>query len=151
MWHSSHTTCIKASIQTEIKIVIGQQPLTLSTVAMDYQESSLSTYKFAREWPEQVDLARTCLHKALKRMKKWADKKWWHAEFQVEDLVLAKLHLVLRYKDVHKGLICRYEGSFQVLQWVGKAAYKLELSLKLKVHPMFHVSMLRPFHVNEED
>ena len=72
-------------------------------------------------------------------------------EFQAGDLVLAKLHLVLRYKDVHKGLIRRYEGPFRVLHRVGKVAYKLELPPKLKVHPVFHVSMLKPFRVDEED
>ena len=72
-------------------------------------------------------------------------------EFQVRDLVLAKLHTILRYKDVHKGLIRRYEGPFRVIQRVGKVAYKLELPPKLKVHPVFHVSMLKPYHEDKGD
>lgn len=100
---------------------------------------------------EEADLAWACLHKASKRMKKWADKKRRHVEFQVGDQVLAKLHMVLQYKNVHKGLICRYEGPFRVLQRVGKVAYKLELPPKLKVRPVFHVSMLKHFQIDEED
>ena len=82
--------------QSPFEIVTGQQPLTPSTVATGYKGSSPSAFKFAKEWQEQADLARTCLHKASKRMKKWADKKRRHVEFQAGDLVLAKLTLVLR-------------------------------------------------------
>ncbi|PKI46069.1 hypothetical protein CRG98_033524 [Punica granatum] len=53
--------------------------------------------------------------KVTKRMKKWADKKRRHVEYSVGDLVLVKLHNILRHKDVHKGLTRRYEGPFQVL------------------------------------
>lgn len=59
-------------------------------------------------------------------------------EYQVGDLVLAKLHLVLQYRDIHKGLIHLYEGPVRVLQWVEKVAYKLELPLK-------------PFRVDKEN
>ncbi|PKI56558.1 hypothetical protein CRG98_023084 [Punica granatum] len=67
------------------------------------------------------------------------------------DLVLVKLHQILRHKLVHKGLVQSYKGPFLVIERVGKVAYKLELPKKLKLHPMFHVSMLKPYHANEED
>lgn len=38
-----------------------------------------------------------------------------------------------------------------MLQRVGKVAYKLELPPKLKVRPVFHVSMLKHFQIDEED
>ena len=87
-------------------------------------------------------MARVCLHKAAKRSKKWVDRKKRDARFQEGDLVLMKLHLMLRPKRIHKGLVRRYEGPFKVLRMVGKVAYKLEFPTKLKVHPVFHVSML---------
>ncbi|PKI42826.1 hypothetical protein CRG98_036805, partial [Punica granatum] len=53
--------------------------------------------------------------------------------------------------DVHKGLTRRYESPFQVLQRVGNVAYKVELAKKLKLHPVFHVSMLKPFQEDKQD
>ena len=96
-------------------------------------------------------MARVCLHKAAKSSKKWADRKRRNAQFQEGDLVLVKLHLVLRPKKIHKGLVHRYKGPFRVLKRVGKVAYKLELPTKLKVHPIFHVSLLKPFYEDRGD
>ncbi|CAM8890445.1 unnamed protein product [Rhodiola kirilowii] len=81
-------------------------------------------------------------------MKKWADKKRRDVEFQAGDLVLVKL-LPLQFKafrKVHKGLIRKYEGPFEVIKPVGKVSYKLNLPPKLKIHTVFHASMLKPYH-----
>ncbi|PKI46453.1 hypothetical protein CRG98_033151 [Punica granatum] len=82
-------------------------------VASDYKGNSPAADKLAKSWQEEANLARSCLNRATKRMKKWADKKHRHVEYNVGDLVLVKLHNILRHKDVHKGLTRRYEGPFQ--------------------------------------
>ena len=102
--------------------------------------------RFAKEWQELADLARVCLHKAAKRSKKWVNRKKRDAQFQKGDLVLVKLYLVLRPNGIHKRLVRRYKGPFKVLKRVGKVTYKLELPAKLKVHSVFHMSMLKPFY-----
>ncbi|KAL1151422.1 hypothetical protein V6Z11_A09G040800 [Gossypium hirsutum] len=133
------------------EIVTGQQPLTPNAVATRYVGLNPAAYRFVRDWQEQNDLARACLHKASKRNKKWADRNRRDVQFQVGDPVLAKLHLILQHDGLHKGLVRRYEGPFRIVKKVGKVAYKLELPEKLKVHPVFHVSMLKPFHEDGED
>ena len=47
-------------------------------------------------------------------MKKWVDKKRRPLEFQVGDLVMVKLppQQFKAYRQVHKGLVRRYEGPF---------------------------------------
>ena len=97
------------------------------------------------------ELGQSLSTQRVKRFKKWADRKRRDAQFQEEDLVLVKLHLVLRPKGIHKGLVRRYERPFRVLRKVGKVAYKLELPAKLKVHPVFHVSIFKPFHEDQGD
>ncbi|PKI46790.1 hypothetical protein CRG98_032827 [Punica granatum] len=137
--------------KSPFEIVMGQQPSTSSTVASGYKGNSPAAYKLAKSRQEEADLAWSCLNRATKRMKKWADKKRRHVEYSVGDLVLVKLHNILRHKDVHKGLTRGYEGPFQVLQCVGNMSYKVELPKKLKLHPVFHVSMLKPFQEDKED
>ncbi|GKC59957.1 gag-aspartyl protease domain-containing protein, partial [Tanacetum coccineum] len=39
-----------------------------------------------KEWHEQADLARASLDKAAKKMKKWADERRRHVEFEWRDL-----------------------------------------------------------------
>ena len=86
-------------------------------------------------------------------MKKWADKRRRPKEYEIGEKVLVKL-LPNQFKSlrkVHKGLVRRYEGPFSIIERVGKAAYKVELPQKLKIHNVFHVSMLKPFHEDQED
>ncbi|KAK9004982.1 hypothetical protein V6N11_042432 [Hibiscus sabdariffa] len=141
----------EATNQSPFEIVTGQQPLTPNAIVLGYEGPNLAAYHTAKAWQEHHDLARACLHKAGKRTKKWTDHRRRDEEFQVGDLVLAKLHLVLRKPGVHKGLVRRYEGPFKIVKRVSAVAYKLELPSKLRVHPVFHVSMLKSFHSDGED
>ncbi|XP_039035667.1 uncharacterized protein LOC120172213 [Hibiscus syriacus] len=130
----------------------------LSTDVWEDQESECTrrdllealSYQFAKEWQEQHELARACLHKARKWTKKWADQKHQDVNFEVGDLFLAKLSGIL-HNLYHKGLVRRYEGPFKVLKRVGTIAYKLELPSTIKAHPMFHVSLLKLYYQDEEE
>ena len=71
----------EATSQSPFEIVTSQQPHNPSYVGAGYTGPTLVAYKFAKEWQEQADLARVCLHKAIKRSKKWADHKKKDAQF----------------------------------------------------------------------
>ncbi|GJV01079.1 reverse transcriptase [Tanacetum coccineum] len=143
----------KATRKSPFELVTGRQPLTPNALAASYEGSSLAAYKTINEWHEQADLAWASLDKAAKKMKKWADEKRRHIEFEVTDQVMVKL-LPQQFKSlrkVHKGLIRRYEGPFPMIGRVGKVSYRVQLPPKLKIHPAFHVSFLKPYHGDEED
>jgi hypothetical protein len=42
----------------------------------------------------------------------------------------------------------KYFGPYSIVQCFGLAAYKLDLPPDAKVHPVFHVSQLKPFTPN---
>ncbi|KAL5826612.1 hypothetical protein ACOSQ4_018409 [Xanthoceras sorbifolium] len=135
------------------ELATGQQPFTPQTVMVGYTGRSPGSYKLAKDWQEQADIARSYLDKAARKMKKWADKKRRRVEFQVGDLVLVKLlpQQFKAFRKVHKGLVRKYEGPFPILKKVGKVSYKVELPQRLKIHPVFHVSHLKPYHADTED
>ena len=47
---------------------------------------------------------------------------------------------------MHRGLVPKYDGPFEILKMVGNVAYRLKLPDRLKVHPTFHVSFLKRYH-----
>lgn len=56
-----------------------------------------------------------------------------------------------KYCGLHQSLVRRYEVPFIVLAKIDKAAYKVKLPPTMKFHPVFHVSVLKPYHVNLVD
>nr|GEY88431.1 hypothetical protein CTI12_AA187700 [Tanacetum cinerariifolium] len=145
-----HIHC-KATGNSPFELVTGRQPLTHNALAASYEGSRPGAYKTMREWYKQADLARASLDKAAKKMKKWVDERRRHVEFKVGDQVMVKLLLqqFKSLKNVHKGLIRRYEGPFSMIGRVGKVSYRVQLPLKLKIHPVFYVSFLKPYHGDE--
>ncbi|OIT29089.1 hypothetical protein A4A49_55045 [Nicotiana attenuata] len=51
----------------------------------------------------------------------------------------------------HRALVSRYDGPFEVAEKVGEIAYRLKLPERMKIHPTFHVSYLRPYVEDPED
>ena len=47
--------------------------------------------------------------------------------------------------SLRQKLLPRFIGPYTIIQTVGKAAMKLKLPSGPKIHPVFHVSMLRPY------
>ena len=82
-------------------------------------------------------------------MKKYADKGRRPLEFEEGEKVLLKLTHQIWKKIINKqfqsGLIPKYDGPFEVMTRIGNVAYKLKLPERLKLHPTFHVSFLKPY------
>ena len=85
---------------------------------------------------------------AQDRQKKWADTHRRRLEFEVSDHVFLKISPtrgVIRFGTRGK-LSPRFIGPFDVIEKVGKVAYRLALPPSLAaVHDVFHVSQLRKY------
>ncbi|KAL0297746.1 UNVERIFIED_CONTAM: hypothetical protein Sradi_6826700 [Sesamum radiatum] len=96
-----------------------------------------------------LSMARYHLARAQLRMKQQADRHRRDLTFAVGYWVLLRLQpyrqLSVRGRKFRK-LAPRFFGPFRVLRRLGPVAYELSLPSESRIHPVFHTSLLKPFH-----
>ncbi|KAI3473420.1 hypothetical protein Pfo_031022, partial [Paulownia fortunei] len=140
--------------RSAFEIVTGQQPLLPHTIDTPLRVRSSPARDFSEEWKRNVEITRSYLEKAQKRMKKYADQHRHFVEFQVGEMVMVKV-LDPRLSKSSRGrdpqLMSKYIGPLPILKRIGKVAYKVELPPWWKIHNILHVSQLKRYHEDKED
>ncbi|XP_058756529.1 uncharacterized protein LOC131629765 [Vicia villosa] len=86
------------------------------------------------------------LCKAQDVMKTQANKHRREVEYEVGDMVFLKIQPYKMKKlaqRLNQKLSPRYYGPYEIIKRIGAVAYKLKLPEDTKVHPVFHVSLLK--------
>jgi len=92
--------------------------------------------------------AKQTLENTRESMKKYYDRKARaQPNIEVGDLVMWNAKNI-RTKRPSKKLSPKLYGPFQVLEKKGSRAYKLEISPRWKIRPVFHVSLLEPYRAS---
>ena len=90
--------------------------------------------------------AKEHLKEAQARMKKIYDQHHQEREFKVGDWVYLRLQPYRQMSVAvrkHLKLSPRFYGPYQILEKMGVVSYKLNLPSGSKIHPIFHVSLLK--------
>lgn len=86
--------------------------------------------------------------KSLIQMEKQENKKRTDLAFKEGDLVLSKLQPYRQHtisnRTTHK-LAKRFFGAFKIIKKVDTVAYLLDLPSSSRIHPVVHISLLRPY------
>lgn len=92
-----------------------------------------------------ITLAKQHLQAAQQRQAQYADAHRRDAKLQLGQQVwLSTENLALKVTGQTKKLLPKYIGPYTIEQVVSDHAYKLALPASLRIHPVFHISRLKP-------
>lgn len=123
----------------------GQHPLTPVTIGTEHVVPSATAFVHGLE--EHIKAAKLCLRQAQDRQKAYADKSRRDVSFAAGDMVLLNTrNIKLKMtKDMTKKLMPKWVGPYKVTERIGPVAVRLELPPHLKLHNVFHVSLVKPY------
>ena len=143
---------INNSYQESIKMTpfmlnYGQNPLTPTTLRVSKVDNP-KALKVSATLLERIAAAKLALTAAQQRQKAYADKKRSDLEFQEKQEVLLSTRNIQLKGPGSPKFMPKWIGPFTIVKRVGKSAYELDLPKNMKIHDVFHASLLKPYHEN---
>ncbi len=126
----------------------GRHPRTPLNSRLD-KDNVPAAKNMAERIAQNVQTARMHLKNAQQRMADFANKHRRKVEYKPgTEVMLSTVNIKLKAVGSPK-LLPRWVGPFTILKQIGKAAYKLNTPSEWRIHDVFHVSLLKPYHKDE--
>ncbi|GJW25283.1 ty3-gypsy retrotransposon protein [Tanacetum coccineum] len=143
-WYN--TSYHSAIEMTPFQALYGRPPPSLPRYTLgSSQVASIDATLMEHE--RVISLLKDTLTKTRQRMTDQANKHRVDKDFEVGELVYLRLRVYrqtsVARRDIHK-LSRHFFGPFKVLETIGKVSLSTRPSAGSRVHPIFHVSLLRP-------
>ncbi|CAH9067352.1 unnamed protein product [Cuscuta epithymum] len=127
------------------KALYGHEPPTV--ILGDATKTAVEEVtKLTADRNEMIKESKQNLEVAQNRMKQQADKKRRDVQLEVGDKVFLKIQpykLKSLAKRLNQKLSPWFYSPFEVMDKINPVAYKLKLLEGCKIHPVFHVSLLK--------
>ena len=132
-----------STFQSPFYMNLGYHP-TFTLNAANAETNNSTATDFVKQIQDNLDKAKSNLSKAIERQKYYADQYRRDHTFQVNDLVYLStkhIHLQNYISSKTKPL---WIGPYKVVKVISSVAYQLELPNTMLIHPVFHISHLKP-------
>ena len=138
-----------ATKQSPFKVAYRVEPLQPADRAFEGAHSTLEFNQdgedLAQKHEQVLEKTKLLLEKAQKCYEKQVNAGRREVEYGVGQKVLLNVKNFTMPKSITPKFMSKFASPFHIVERVFKDVYKLELPPEIKVHPTFHVSLLKPF------
>lgn len=134
-----------STVHTPFFLNHGRHPLTPLSSAVPRRSLNPAVSEWVEALQSALGNAKSNLSSAQQRQKAHADKHRRDHSFQVGDQVLLAARKNQLPPGLSSKLSAKYYGPFPIIAAVGDHAFRLELPETVDIHPVFHVSQLKPY------
>lgn len=113
-----------------------------------------SVEEFLTRMKSTLAIAKDVLSRAQDRQAQYANQYRKEGTFKIGDEVLLStenIQLGTQKRRPSKKLTPKFIGPFKIIQKISDVTYKLDLPNTMRIHPVFHISLLKPFHPSPQE
>jgi transposase InsO family protein len=127
------------------KLMYGYEPVVPATLHADRSAEVAPAQEMLADMAAQLRRAQHNLERAQQSQQKYANKRRRDHVFTVGDMVMLSTENLPVFKHSGKKVLPKYIGPFAVTEIINPVAVKLALPAEYsRIHPVFHVSLLKP-------